>query len=265
MKRLTCDQQIELIETAMEAMDGKESDREPSFCFAFSCLTKAAKGGSAEAYYCLGIMYFESLHVFFDAEKAEKYLLISALGGYAPAQRDLGFFYYTGIYQVFEKNQEKGERWLKEALAQNDSGTVVYCYYLGACGYEKSLDKALEAVGKCSFNNIINYYQIQHMKNLITYKLSRLRNRDAEDLGYEDLCHYTSTFLYQGSIDSLEIAVCRKNPHAQYIYAGLCRNSELAVRYYMKAAEAGHRGAIRKMNEFWERVKSKAQEVCGES
>lgn len=242
---------------------------------AASLFRKAALEGSAEACHALGIMYLESIHFYFDKEKAEKYLLMAAERGYAPAQRDLGYVYFTGMFNTMELNREKAEKWLAEAVKRRDLGAIAYCYYYGLLGRKKDPWMFLKIM-------------IQHYPSNIpeSMEVTSAFYACITELGYdEDNCismrDYTFNFHeycpssmkihryknhsnYDYTLNGLHDAAERKNPEALFLYAGrMSFSSEIAIPYYMEAARLGHRKAIQKMENFWKRVAQKAKDYSG--
>ena len=214
--------------------------------------------------YALGVMYLRHLYYYFDKDMAEKYLLAAAECGYAPAQRDLGYIYYTGFMDTMEKNHQKAEKWFSEALKQNEKGALAYCYYYGFAGFEKNVKSAREVFNEYIGVNFIDILQITMLYIDVLSEFdddsSMLQRYSANNCcaqyGFyskEELdCSYgDSDFLYQ--------AARHGNPHALFLYAHYVPRTKDAVRHYIEAARLGHRGAIKKMENFWKCVSYKAK------
>lgn len=239
-----------------------EEKREPEA--AAELFQQAVREGCVEACYALGVMYLEGVHFCFDEKKAEKYLLMAAEKGFAPAQRDLGYIYWNGLFDTMELNHAKAEKWFSEALKKQEPGTMALCHYYGILGYQKSPWQVLKILHDYSPVNFVDSLQMNTIYYTIVSELGYYEESDRAREAHStcDIYGFCSAMIYMHDRGG-EIfykAVIQKNPQALYLYAGSVYRTEDAVMLYMEAARLGHRKAIDKINNFWKCVALKAKE-----
>ncbi len=99
---------------------------------------------SAEKQYLLYQEYLEKN----DKHNAGLSLMVSALMGYLPAQKELGYKYLNGI--LFPKDYSYAMRWLNEAADQGDMDSVINLatMYMYGYGTKTNGPKAMELLQK---------------------------------------------------------------------------------------------------------------------
>lgn len=152
---------------------------------AFDFFVQAAKLGSTEAYYVLGVIYSSGSVVPKDLAKAAVFFQKAFDGGYVKAAAQLGDFYYNG--RGVPANRDKAFKYYNAGAENGDPGCLFNAGYIALNFYKKYsyAYKCFELSAQKGNEVAVCYYNmgvcIQHTKGA---KASIPYYKQAADMGF---------------------------------------------------------------------------------
>lgn len=129
--------------------------KERKFDEAFNKMKPIAEKGYSKAQFVLGVMYLEGLGTKKNITEAFKWIELSAMQDYPPAQVSLGEIYFT-----INKDIKKSNMWIDKAAANGDYDGYIRMAQIYAQGeyVEKDLHKSIEWLNKANHTAEAQYF-----------------------------------------------------------------------------------------------------------